>query len=178
MHIKKFVALICLLTFLCSCLCACFEHRDSDAAGTTTEKKEEQSASSTEKENSETKEDSEQSTEEETSETKEETEQSTEEENGKTEENTEESSETEDEDSKENVNESTETEVELTAIDIKTIGGAVIVGEIGMDEEGWAQSRWVYFNKKIKINDNEYRFEETKLCLFYCGQTFEMKLWY
>ena len=50
--------------------------------------------------------------------------------------------------------------------------------EADMDENGWEQDRWVYFNKKIKADDNTYHFEETKLCLFYCGQTFEMKLWY
>ena len=110
MYKKKCVALFVILVLLCSCLSGCLKANVLDPAETTVRKEPVQTAPSTEAVDTDPTE------------------------------NTTEPAEADSSDPTEEVTEPTETVPVIqvqTPVDIETIGGAVIVGVIGHDEQGW-----------------------------------------
>ena len=110
MYKKKYVAVLVLLALLCSCLCGCQKAVVSDPTVTTVGTEPVQTVSTTEAENTDPTETTAQPTE------------------------------AESVDPTEEVTEPEETVPVVqvvTPVDIDTVGGAVIVGVIGHDEQGW-----------------------------------------
>ncbi len=68
----------------------------------------------------------------------------------------------------------TEDEIDLTEENINPYQVGIIMKELGWESDevemnGWEQERWEYFSHP----DCNYR-----ICLFSCGQTFELSLFY